>query len=94
MRDFGHATPGTMTPFCVINTRKNGLQIMSLAAYACEPNKKRGNTKTTIQCEKVISDPHLMIEMFQEIKRIFFFKDVSCTHRSMCVRERYATVLS
>ena len=61
-----------MTPFCVINTRKNGLQIMSLAAYACEPNKKKGNTKTTIQCEKVISDPHLMIEMFQEIKRFFF----------------------
>ena len=74
MRDFGHATPGTMTPFCVINTRKNGLQITSLAAYACEPNKKRGNTKTTIRCEKVISDPHLMIEMFQEIKRIFFFQ--------------------
>ena len=45
---------------------------MSLAAYACELNKKRRNTKTTIQCQKVISDPHLMIEMFQEIKRIFF----------------------
>ena len=29
-------TPGTMTPFCVLNATKNALQIMSLAAYASE----------------------------------------------------------
>ena len=27
-----------MTPFCVLNTKKNGLQIMGLAAYASETN--------------------------------------------------------
>ena len=31
-------TPGTMTPLCVISTNKNGLQIMSLAAYASVTN--------------------------------------------------------
>ena len=29
-----------MTPFCVLNTTKNALQIMSLAAYAIETNKR------------------------------------------------------
>ena len=31
-------TPGTMTSLCILNTKKNGLQIMSLAAYASETN--------------------------------------------------------
>ena len=31
-------TPGTMTPFCVISTKKNALQIMSLAAYVSVTN--------------------------------------------------------
>ena len=30
-----------MTPFCVLNTTTNALQIMSLAAYAIETNKRR-----------------------------------------------------
>ena len=52
MRGFGHATifsqfagsppgtSGTMTPSHVINTKKSGLQIMSLAACASETNKQ------------------------------------------------------
>ena len=56
MRGFDHATilspsfhglpqgtPGTMTPFCVLNITKNALQIMSLAAYASETKKKCNN---------------------------------------------------
>ena len=31
-------TPGTPTPFCVLNMKKNGLQIMNLAPYASETN--------------------------------------------------------
>ena len=31
-------TPGTPTPFCVLNTKKNGLQIMNLAAYPSDTN--------------------------------------------------------
>ena len=51
MRGFGHATIlipsfhdlryerlAQWPPFCVINTKKNGLQIMSLAAYTSETN--------------------------------------------------------
>ena len=51
MRGFGHAMflipsfhgvrqkrLGAWLPFCVLNTKKNGLQIMSLAAYASETN--------------------------------------------------------
>ena len=33
-------TPGTMTTFCVINTKKNGLQILSLAACASETKNR------------------------------------------------------
>ena len=36
-----------MTPFCVINKKKNALQIMSLAAYASE---------TSYQARKVIDN--------------------------------------
>ena len=32
-----------MTPFCVLNTTKNALQIMSLAAYASETNNNNIN---------------------------------------------------
>ena len=32
-----------MTPFCVLNTTKNALQIMSLAAYASEIKKNCNN---------------------------------------------------
>ena len=52
MRGFGHAMIlipsfhdlryerlAQWPPFCVINTKKNGLQIMSLAAYASETNQ-------------------------------------------------------
>ena len=36
-------TPGTMTLFCVLNTKKNTLQFMSLAAYASETKKNCNN---------------------------------------------------
>ena len=52
MRGFGHATIfipsfqglryerlAQWPPFCVINTKKTGLQIMRLAAYASETNQ-------------------------------------------------------
>ena len=58
MRGFDHATisysqfprsplgtPGTMTPFCVLNKTKNALQIMSLAVYASETYKAGKNNR-------------------------------------------------
>ena len=46
MRGFGYATILILsfhgpTAFCVLNTKKNGLQIMSLASYASETNYDR-----------------------------------------------------
>ena len=44
-------TPGTMSPFCVLNAMKSSLQIMSLAAYASETNKLTlAITHTTGMC--------------------------------------------
>ena len=78
MHGFGHATIlilsfhglclerlGPQPPFCVLNTSKNHLQIMSFAAYASETNEIRDFLNKSIEDE--------VIYLLHKQKGIFIF---------------------
>ena len=56
-----------MTPFCVLNTTKNGLQIMSLAAYASETNYWQQIFEKQKTCEVKFNEKRL--SRFRQQKR-------------------------